>query len=373
MMRSKHSAWIALLCGMSILVTWSAIFGYTQHGVSAQRPAVPSAATPANIVQYVRDRFEVPTTVKVDAEPVRQSPFPRFFQTAVTLDDGRQKPVNNVFITNDALCFVVGNIFAVNCASNAEIVHCVREAAKLPATAEVTVGPYVNSAFPDFLKSIVTAKDGTKVETGELFVTRDHPTGILGLMLPFRRDFVERLINTKDQPSIRQANARATIVEYADLECPTCAYFQKFLETEFLPHYGSKVRIIFKELPLSFHPWSATAAIANECAYLIDPSKFLNYRTLIFANQETISATNVREQALSLGKEAGLNKVTLSSCLDAKASRSRTEACLKEAETLGVNKTPTFFVNGRIVIGVPLAPAFYGIVDEAMASTDARN
>ena len=372
-MRPRHGHRLALLCGIFILAVWNPLFGDTQHGGSARQPGVPAAATPANIIQYVRARFEVPATIRVDAQPVHQSPYPHFYQTAVTVDDGKQKRVSDVFITTDARCFVMGNIFALNGASTAEIVRCVREAAKLPSTAEVTVGPFARSAFPDFLKSTVTVRDGTRTQNGDLFVTRNHRAGILGLVLPFRRDFVEQLIDTRDQPSVGPASARVTIVEYADLECPTCAYFQKFLESEFLPRYGSKVRIVFKEFPLSIHTWSTTAAVANECAYQIDPSKFVNYRTLIFGNQEIINAMNVREQLLSLGEQAGLNHVNLSSCLDAKASQARIEVCRREAQALGVDKTPTFFVNGRIVIGVPPAPAFYAIVDEAMASADARN
>jgi protein-disulfide isomerase len=353
---------------MIVLVAGTSLVASTQNRENVQRTGGPAAATPSNIIQFVRDRFEVPQTVRVDAQPVHQSPFAHFYQTAVTVDDGTQRRVSDVFISSDALCFVVGNIFALSGASNAEIERCVREAAKLPPTANVTVGPFASSAFPDFLKSTVTVRDGTKVQSGELFVTRDHQTGVLGLVLPFRRDFVERLIDTRNQPSVGPANARVTIVEYADLECPTCAYFQKFLENELLPHYGKNLRVIFKEFPISSHPWSTIAAVGNECAYLIDPSKFLNYRTLIFGNQESITVTNLREQLLNLGEQAGLNRVNLSSCLDAKASLYRIDGCRKEAQVLGVYKTPTLFVNGRIVIGVPPAPAFYAIVDEAMAT-----
>ncbi len=369
----KGSHRLAFLYGILVLAAWSPLFGDTQHGGNAPRPGVPAAATPANIVQYVRDRFEVPATVKVDAQPVQPSLYPHFYQTAVTVDDGRQRRVSGVFISTGARCFVMGNIFALSGASNAEVVRCVREAAKLPPTAEVTVGPFASSVYPDFLKSTVTVRNATQTQSGEMFVSRDHRVGILGLVLPFRRDFVERLINTRDQPSVGPANARVTIVEYADLECPMCADFQKFLESEFLPHYGSKVRIIFKEFPLSFHPWATTAAVADECAYQTDPSKFVNYRTLIFGNQPIIDVANVREQLLSLGEQAGLNEVDLGSCVDAKASLGRIEACRNEAQILGVNKTPTFFVNGRIVIGVPPGPAFYAVVDEALAAADARN
>ena len=363
---------LAPLCGIFVLSIWAPLLAKTQPGGIALQTRIPAAVSPANIIQYVRDRFEVPPAVNVDAQPVHRSPFPHFYQTFVTLDDGKQKRVSDVFITDDARCFIAGNLFAMTGTTSAEIARCVRDAAKLPATAEVTVGPFAKTGFPGFLKSSVTVRDGTNVQTGELYITQDHRTGIFGLVLPFRREFVEQLIDTRNQPSIGPANAPVTIVEYADLECPMCAYFQKFLESELLPHYAEKVRIVFKEFPITSHPWSTTAAVANECAEQIDPSKFLNYRTLIFANQESISPTNLREQLLSLGEQAGLNRVNLSSCLDTKASQGRIEASRNEAQTLGVNKTPTFFINGRIVVGIRSAQSFYSIIDDALAAPHVR-
>jgi protein-disulfide isomerase len=363
---------VASLCGMFVLLACTSLGGETRSRESAQRTSSPPPATPADVVQYVRDRFGVPENVRVDAQPLRQSRFSRLYQTSVTTDNGQQKRVTDVFITPDALCFVVGNVFALDGASKPDIVRGVREAAKLAATAKVTVGHFANSAFPDFLKATVTAQDGTRRQTGELFVTRDLRTGVIGTVVPFQRDFVERLINTRDQPSVGPADAPVTIVEYADFECPSCAYFQKFLETEFLSRYGSKVRIVFKEFPISSHPWSTTAAVANECVYQIAPSKFFNYRNLIFGNREIINPTNVRQQLLRLGAEAGLDEVTLSRCLDSEASLGRIEKCREEAKILGIFQTPTFFVNGRIVVGVPPGPAFYAIVDQAMGGADAR-
>jgi protein-disulfide isomerase len=372
MLGSKLNKQLVPMWGVFVLITWSSLFGDTQHLATARRTGVPEAATPANIIRYIRDRFEFPETVSVDAEPVRRSPFPRFYQTVVTVNDGKQKLVNDVFITNDARCLVFGNIFALSGATKAEIVRCVRDAAKLPATAEITISPFASTAFPDFLKSTVTVRDGKKVESGELFVTRDHRIGILGLVLPFRRDFVEQLIDTRNQPGAGPANARVTIVEYADLECPSCALFHKFLEGELLSKYGKRVRIVFKEFPLPMHQWSTTAAVANECAFQIDPAKFLSYRTLIFGSQTTINAANVRDRLLGMGEQVGLDRIKLSSCLDSEASLGRIEESRKEVVTLGINKTPTLFVNGRIVVGVPSPTTFYKIVDEAMATASNR-
>jgi protein-disulfide isomerase len=371
MMRRESDLHFAVFVGMFMLLVCTPLHASTQSGRAIEETRALAAMAPANITEFVRERFQVPASVKVEAQPVHPSPFPHFYQTAITVDDGKQRRVTDVFLTTDARCFVYGNIFAVNGATDAEIERCVREAAKLPASAEIKVSALAGTAFPDFLKSTVTVKDGTQVRTGEIFVTRDRRTAIVGLVLPFRRDFVQQLIDTKDQPSVGAANARVTIVEYADLECPTCASFQKFLESDFLPRYGSKVRIVFKEFPLPSHPWSLTAANANECAYLLDPSKFCGYRTLIFANQETITATNVRQQMLDLGEQAGLNRLKLSSLLDAQATKGRIDACVREARNLGVAFTPTWFINGRIVIGVPPAPQFYAIVDDALAAANA--
>ena len=367
-MKSNSRDRILLLCCV-LLVVWAPLFG--DSGRAGLAGAL-SATTPTNIVQYVRDRFEIPAAVRVEAQPVRPSTFPHLYETAVTIDDGKHKRVSDVFITNDAQCFVMGNVFALRGASDAEIERCVRAAAKLPTDAQVTVGPVANSPFPNLLHSTVTVHAGAQVQSGDLYVTRDRQTGILGLVLPYRRDLVERLIHTRDQPSAGPASARVTIVEYSDLQCPACAQFQNFLEKELLPRYGSRIRVVFKEFPLSFHPWSKTAAIANECGYQIDPSRFVDYRTLIFANQNVITTSHVRDDLLELGDRVGLDPVKLGSCLDAEASFGRIESSLSEAAALGVKKTPTLFINGRIVIGVPPAQDFYAIVDDALAHSAMR-
>jgi protein-disulfide isomerase len=150
------------------------------------------------------------------------------------------------------------------------------------------------------------------------------------------------------------------------------------LEKELVPKYGAKVRVIFKEFPLPMHDWSTPAAVANECAYQINPSVFPSYRTLIFANQSDINASNVHERLLSLGNEAGVDRSRLAACIDSKASLSRVEAARQEAEDLGVNTTPTTFVNGRIIVGLASPATFDKIVDEALLAgtktgTGARN
>lgn len=332
----------------------------------APRPADNGVASPAKIVQYVRDRFGWPESVKLTAEPLGHSQFPVFLKTVVTRDDGKEKRTSDVFITKDGRCFVMGNVFALQQGSTADLLRCVREVTKLPPQVELKIGAFNRTPYPQFLKSALTASDGKNTQAVDIFITKDGRTGILGIVLPFREDFVRGMIKTKDVPSLGPSNAAVTVVEYADLQCPTCARLHEFLEKELLPRYGDKVRVIFKEFPLPFHDWSATAAAANECAYQIDPSAFPAYRGLIFANQNAINASNVRERLLSLGEDAGVDRLRLAACIDSRASLSRVEAARQEGEDLGIHGTPTSFVNGRIVIGMPPPSTWDKIVGEAL-------
>jgi protein-disulfide isomerase len=340
--------------------------GETGSLLDARAAGAAGLASPGKIIQYVRDRFEVPESVKLTAEPLGNSQFPVFYQTVVTTDDGKERRANNVFITKDGRCFVLGNVFALQEGSSAELLRCVREVTKLPLQTELKIGTFHKTPYPQFLKSVITASDGKHTQTAEIFITKDRRTGILGIVTPFREDFVRGMIKTKDVPSLGPSNAPVTVVEYADLQCPTCALLHEFLEKKLQPKYGDKLRVIFKEFPLPQHDWSTTAAVANECVYEINPSAFLGYRTLIFANQNAINASNVRELLLRLGGDAGVDRSRLAACIDSKASLSRVEAGRQEGQDLGMNKTPTSFVNGRIVIGLPSEATFDKIVAEAL-------
>jgi protein-disulfide isomerase len=317
----------------------------------------------------MRDRFEVRESIKLTAEPLSKSQFPVFFQTIVTTDDGRNKRATDVFITKDGRCFVLGNVFALHDGSTADLIRCVREVTKLPPQTELKIGTFNKTPYPQFLKAIITASDGKRTQTAEVFITKDWRTGILGIIVPFREDFVRGMIKTKDVPGLGPSNAPVTVVEYGDLQCPTCALLHEFLEKKLLPKYAGKLHVVFKEFPLPWHDWSTTAAVANECAYQINPSAFSGYRTLIFANQNAINASNVREFLLSLGEDAGVDRSKLAACMDSKASLSRVEAGRQEGEDLEIHGTPTSFVNGRIVIGLRSEAAWDQIVDAALLAT----
>jgi protein-disulfide isomerase len=257
-----------------------------------------------------------------------------------------------------------------------KIAQYLRERFSVPATAKLAVGPLRPSIFSGFDLTTVTIEDAGHQQTSDFYVSKDGDYLIEGNIFGLNENphtEVERFIQTAGEPSAGPADAPVTIVEYADLECPHCAEEQQIIEKDLLPKYGDKIRLIFKEFPLfSIHPWAVTAAIANECAYQINPADFLRYRDLIFQNQNAIKNATAVQQLLDYGVQAGLDRDKLSACINAKSSLPRVRQDYLEGEELGVNSTPTFFINGKMVSGSVSAQTFYSLIDQDLAPHPAK-
>lgn len=265
---------------------------------------------------------------------------------------------------------------AVDQAVRAKIERYLRERFSIPDAATITVGALQPSIFPAFYTTEVTVANGKATSSQEFYVTKDGGYLVAGSIYglngsPERQ--VESMINTRNQPATGPENAPVTIVEYADLECPHCAQMQDFLVKQVLPKYGAKVRIVFKEYPLyTIHPWAVQAAVANECAFKINPADFVSYRSLIFQNQSSIQTATVRKQLLDLGAQAGLDRQKLAACYDAKEAMPQVRADYLEGQKLGVEETPTFFVNGKMVAGAATPADFFKLIDAALAQAGAN-
>lgn len=265
---------------------------------------------------------------------------------------------------------------AANDPVQAKIERYLRERFSIPPAATVDVGALQPTMFPGFLKTTVTIGVGTNKSSQEFYLTKDGNYLIAGNVFGLNgspEQQVERMIDTQNRPSTGPASAPVTIVEYADLECPHCAEMQTFLEKQVVPKYGNKVRIIYKEYPLyTVHPWAVAAAVADECAFRINPASFVPFRSLIFQNQSTIQAQTVRQQLLDLGAQAGVDKNKLAACFDSKEALPQVRADFAEGRRLGVSMTPTFFINGKVAAGSVPPADFFKLVDDALAQAAAK-
>lgn len=337
---------------------------------AAQGASALSDATRDKILTYIRERFGVADTLKLTLGPLKASPVsPGFNEATVMVGEGKEQHTQLVLISKDAryLIVVLGSILELHENSSAEMVKRVQEAFKTPANLKLAVGGFKPSTSPDFQQGTLSMDNNGVKSDKVVLLSRDGKHLIVSELYNLAvdpRQKVLRTISLHDEPSQGPADAPVTIVEYADLQCPTCARMHDFLETKLLPRYGNKVRVVFKEFPLvGVHDWSMIAAIACQCAYEMNPAAYVPMRSAIFRNQQLINITNLRETLLSYGEEAGVSRVRLAGCLDAKSSLPRVQRDMEEGKRIEVNQTPTLYINGRMMIGLPSEDAYYQLID----------
>jgi protein-disulfide isomerase len=361
-----------MLATILILALCGGVPWVVMRAMPAAQGSTISDATRDKIVTYIKERFGVPDTVKLSLGPFHTSPVaPDFDEATVTVDDGKKQGMQPLLVSKDSryLIVVPGGIIELHQNSPAEMEQRIRETFKTPANIKLSVGKFKPSPSPDFEQGTLTMDDGKSKNDRVVLLTRDGKHLIMSDLYSLAVDPKQqalRNISLQNEPTQGPADAPVTLVEYADLECPTCARMNEFLETQVVPRYGNKVRLVFKEYPLPMHDWSMTAAIANQCAYEMNPASYVPFRTAIFRNQQLINITNLRETLLSYGEQAGVDRVKLAGCLDAKSSYPRIQRDMAEAKRIEVNQTPTVFINGRMMIGLPSEEAYFQAIDEAL-------
>ncbi len=157
-------------------------------------------------------------------------------------------------------------------------------------------------------------------------------------------------ISMEDLPIKGAADAKITIVEYSDFQCPFCKKGKELLP-DLLTEYEGKIKIAFKQLPLGMHKWAMGASVASICAYQQGNDKFWEFHDAIFDNQGTIKEETATEQFKGYAKDLGLDEQKFGECLESTEVKARVLKEAAEAQRLGITSTPTFVVNGMVIPG----------------------
>jgi protein-disulfide isomerase len=149
-------------------------------------------------------------------------------------------------------------------------------------------------------------------------------------------------ISTVDQPSLGSAVAPVTIVAFTDYECPSCAAIHPVLE-RLVKEYGDRVRLVTRDFPLNQHAEAFKAAEAAEAAR--EQGRYWEYAQLLMRNQSALSVDNLKTYA----SELALDRPRFDSALDSGKFAEMVQRDIEEGMKLGINATPTVFINGRRV------------------------
>ena len=166
-----------------------------------------------------------------------------------------------------------------------------------------------------------------------------------------------------DKGFVRGAtDAPVTIVEFSDFQCPFCKAATATIK-QLIEKYPGKVKWVFRDYPIpSLHPAAPRAHEAARCA--AEQAKFWEYHDLLFEKSPRHASDDLKQYA----KDLELDTAAFNQCLDSGKHKAEVNSDVQDGARLGVEGTPTFFINGRQLVGSQPLTAFQKIIDSELAS-----
>jgi protein-disulfide isomerase len=238
----------------------------------------------------------------------------------------------------------------------------VRAYYKVPAELKVLVGPASPSSdFPNYDSIVVTIDSGERKQDLTFLVSKDHSSLIRMNKFDLSKDpYADTMskIDTTGRPTRGAKASKVVVVNFDDFQCPFCARMHQELFPEIFKEYGDRVTFIYKDYPMEMHPWAMHAAVDANCLAAENSDAYWDFADYIHANQHEVSnekTPGARLEALDRltmlqGQKHNLDVVKLQSCVKAQ-DESAVKASVKGADAVGVDATPTLFVNGEKIDG----------------------
>jgi len=239
----------------------------------------------------------------------------------------------------------------------------VRAYFNIPPDVDITVGTPATSEFPNYELVPVTMSREGKVQKAEFLLSTDGKTLVRFTKIDLTKDIYAETMNkitTAGRPVRGNPDAKVTVVNFDDFECPFCARMHSTLMSEVFPDYKDKIRIVYKDFPLEqIHPWAQHAANDANCLAAQSGPAYWQLADYLHANQRQISGSpqNVQEAlnrvdqaTLDFAKKNNVDTTKLQACMKAPPD-ALVKASMAEGDKLNISATPTLFINGERVEG----------------------
>ncbi|HVA82151.1 MAG TPA: thioredoxin domain-containing protein [Candidatus Binataceae bacterium] len=171
-------------------------------------------------------------------------------------------------------------------------------------------------------------------------------------------------VSSAGRPALGPANAPVTIIEFSDFQCPFCGRAEPTVK-EIIRKYGDKVRLVYVDFPLPMHNHALDAAKAGQCA--AQQEKFWPYHDQLFANQSKLAPADLKAAA----QKVGLDTAKFNACFDQAKTEGTVQRELQQGKQLGIDGTPTFYINGRQVVGAQPMDSFSQVIDDELSKKGA--
>lgn len=169
---------------------------------------------------------------------------------------------------------------------------------------------------------------------------------------------------TDDDPSQGPADAPVVIVEFSDYQCPYCQMWHQQVLPLLLSEYEGKIRFIYRDFPLGGHPEAQPAAEAANCAG--DQDAYWQFQDSIFNGLQAYGRSAYEQYALDLN----LDMEEFTNCLDNRKHQAEVLEDYSDGISLGVQSTPTFFINDTQLVGAQPFETFQRMIEAALAGAE---
>jgi protein-disulfide isomerase len=253
----------------------------------------------------------------------------------------------------------------------------VRAQYQLPPDVKVLVGPLRASDFPNYDALTIVFDSPENKRAYDFLLSHDHKTLLRMTRMDLTKDpyaEIMKKIDVKGRPTRGNKDAKVVVVNFDDFECPFCSHMHSTLFPEIFKEYGDRVLFIYKDYPLEeVHPWAIHAAVNANCLNAQSPDAYWDYADFLHSNQNTFRSLKDRQAqyveldklALLTGQKRNLNESELQACIKAQDDKA-VRTSMSEGDGIGVNATPTLFVNGAKLDGAVPAEEVRAALDQAL-------
>jgi protein-disulfide isomerase len=204
-----------------------------------------------------------------------------------------------------------------------------------------TVGVHLSYKQASMDLKYYVSDDGTRVFKGDVYDLTKSP-------------FQTALdtLKTDQQPSYNGSDKTpVNLMVFGDFQCPFCKAEATTLRQQVPAAFAGKVRVYFMDFPLdSIHPWARPASIAGRCVLRQSSDNFWKYHDWIYDIQGEVTADNFNTKLMEWAGKNGVDSVQLGRCMDSKATEAEVNRTVQMGQSLGVDATPTLYLNGRKLV-----------------------
>ena len=250
----------------------------------------------------------------------------------------------------------------------------VRSEFQMPPDVTISIGSRGSSQFAGYYTLPVTISHGSKSQVEDFLISTDSTKLVHMDTFDLAKDPADA-IPIAGRPMRGNPTAKVTIVNFDDLECPYCARMHQEFFPDTINRYKGLVRFVYKDDPLSeIHPWAMHAAVDANCLAAQSGDVYWTYVDFLHAHADEVTGSD-RDPAKSF---AALDRIARQEALLGRLDQARLDACLAKqdetqvrasaqlAESLGIEGTPAFFVNGERIGGALPEEQLWIVIDRAL-------